>query len=164
MIAINPTGRAASLSPNGVRGNSGTYTCDLYLMQGTMPAANVLENIATSSELTSSYSNYIYKFSGLSISTIYSDITAERSFKKTPVDALEFNALSTGTVSWAVIVFSGEKMMFTDSIGNWDNDEAVITINNLNCVQNEQNILKDINLIIREKSTYELNPTGIFQG
>lgn len=164
MIAINPTGSAPCLIPSGVRGSSGTFTCDVYIMPGACPSAEVLESILTSTELITTYPSYIYKFSGLSIVTSYNYNTNERSFKKTPIDALEFNSLATGDAGWAAIVFAGEKMILTDSIGGWDDNEAVITLSAISCTQGTQNILKDINLIIREKSTYELNPNGIFQG
>lgn len=164
MIAINPTGTVACLTPAGAKGSSGTYSCDVYIMPGTIPANDVLESILTSSEMVTAYPSYIYKFSGLSLTTSFSFYKNERSFKKSPVDALEFTSLASGTAGWAALVFSGEKIIFTDSIGNWDDDEAVITLSSLICATGEQNILKDINLIIREKSTYELNPNGIFQG
>lgn len=161
MIAINPTGGAASLTP-GVRGSSGSYTADVYLMTGDVPSNDILESLSTASAMITAYAGYAYKFSGLTITTNYNYTTNERTFKKTPVDALDFTPLISGEVKWAAIVFSGEKIIFTDSIGNWDNDDAVITLEKLVCTANENNVLKDINLVIREKSTYELNPNGIF--
>lgn len=160
MIAINPAGIAATLT-TGTRGSNGTYTADVYLMVGDMPQADLLENITSATELVSSFPNVCYKFTGLSISTTYDYGINERTFKKTPVDALPFTPELDGTIKWAAIVFAGDKIMYTDSVGEWDNVTACITVMSSNTVTTTENVLKDINLVIRDKSTYELYPNGI---
>ena len=162
MIAINPAGIAATLTP-GTRGSDGTYTCDVYLMVGDMPPAEFLEEVMSAAELVSSFPQVCYKFTGLSISTTYDYGINERTFKKTPVDALPFTPLQNGDIKWAAIVFPGEKIMYTDSVGEWDNVTACITVMSVPTVTTTENVLKDINLVIRDKSTYELYPNGIFQ-
>ena len=162
MIAINPAGIAATLTP-GTRGSDGTYTCDVYLMVGDMPPAEFLEEIMTDTELVTTFPQVTQKFSGLSISTTYNYGINERTFKKTPVDALPFTPLQNGDIKWAAIVFPGQKIMYTDSVGEWDNVNACITVLSVATVTTTENVLKDINLVIRDKSTYELYPNGIFQ-
>ena len=161
MIAINPAGIAATLTP-GTRGSDGTYTCDVYLMVGDMPPAEFLEEIMTDTELVTTFPQVTQKFSGLSISTTYDYGINERTFKKTPVDALPFTPLQNGDIKWAAIVFPGQKIMYTDSVGEWDNVNACITVMSVATVTTTENVLKDINLVIRDKSTYELYPNGIF--
>lgn len=161
MTTINPVGIAACLTP-GVRGSNGTYTCDLYLMAGDMPPAELLTSISSAVEMTTNFPVVAYKFSGLSIFTDFSFWINQRSYKKTPVDALNFIPIIAGSIKWAALVFPGEKIMFTDSIGLWDDLEASITLNSLEADPTKENILKDINLLVRDVSTYELYPNGIF--
>ena len=162
MIAINPVGISACLTPSGVRGSDGTYTCNVYLMIDDMPPADFLEEIVSEAELLTSFPQDTFKFTGLSIQTTFDFGINERVYKKTPVDALPFTPTKNGTIKWAAIVFPGEKIMYTDSVGLWDNLDACITINSLTADTTKENILKDINLVIRDKSTYELYPNGIF--
>ena len=161
MIALNPAGIAACLTP-GTRGSDGTYTCDVYLMNEDMPISDFLEEIASAAELVATFPTVAYKFNALSIQTTFDFGINERTFKKTPVDALPFTPVQDGTIKWAVIVFPGEKIMYTDSIGLWDDVDACITLNSLTAAIGTENILKDINLVVRDKSTYELYPNGIF--
>ena len=162
MIAINPAGISATLTP-GTRGSNGTYTCDVYLMVGDMPPAEFLEEIASAAELVASFPQVTKKFTGLSISTTYDYGINERTFTKTPVDALPFTPEQAGDIKWAAIVFPGEKIMYTDSVGEWDDIDGCITVMSVATVTTTENVLKDINLVIRDKSTYELYPNGIFQ-
>jgi len=160
MIAINPSGIAASLTP-GTKGSSGTYTCDVYLMIGDIPPSEFLEALASAAEMVAAFPVVAKKFTGLSIATSYDYTIQQRKYYKTPVDALPFYTAIDGQIKWAAIVFPGEKIMFTDSVGEWDDKEACITIMSTNTVSTTENILKDINLLIRDKSTYELYPNGI---
>ena len=162
MIAINPAGISATLTP-GARGSNGTYACDVYLMVGDMPPAEFLEEIASAAELVASFPQVTKKFTGLSISTTYDYGINERTFTKTPVDALTFTPEQAGDIKWAAIVFPGEKIMYTDSVGEWDDVEACITVMSVATVTTTENVLKDINLVVRDKSTYELYPNGLFQ-
>ena len=162
MIAINPAGIAACLTP-GTRGSDGTYACDVYLMVGDMPEASLLENITSAAELVSTFPVVTKKFTGLSISTTYDYGINERTYKKTPVDALPFTPEQDGDIKWAAIVFPGEKIMYTDSVGMWDDVEACVTVMSVATVTTTENVLKDINLVVRDKSTYELYPNGLFQ-
>lgn len=160
MIAINPAGIAATLTP-GVRGSNGTYTADVYLMVGDMPQASILENITSAAELVSTFPVVTKKFSALSFSTTYDYGINERTYKKTPIDALPFTPELDGDIKWVAIVFAGEKIMYTDSVGEWDDVNACITIMSVATTTTTENVLKDINLVIRDKSTYELYPNGI---
>lgn len=161
MIVLNPVGISASLT-SGTRGSEGTYTCNVYLMIDDMPPADFLEEIASEAELLSSFPQDTFKFTGLSIQTTFDFGINERVYKKTPVDALPFTPTQNGNIKWAAIIFPGEKIMYTDSVGLWDNLDACITINSLTADTTKENILKDINLVVRDKSTYELYPNGIF--
>lgn len=161
MIALNPAGIAACLTP-GTRGSNGTYICDVYLMNGDIPQADFLEEIQSATELISTFPVVAYKFTGLSIFTKFDFGINERTFKKTPVDALPFVPAQNGEVKWAAIVFPGEKIMYTDSVGLWDDIDACITLSTKTMNTTKESILKDINLIVRDKSTYELYPNGIF--
>lgn len=160
MLAINPAGIAATLT-SGVRGSNGTYVCDLYLMIGDMPPAEFLEEIASATELVSTFPVVAKKFSGISIETTYDYGINERTYKKTPVDALPFTTEMDGDIKWAAIVFPGEKIMYTDSVGEWDDIEACVTVMSIATTSAVENVLKDVNLVIRDKSTYELYPNGI---
>ena len=160
MIAINPAGIAATLTP-GTRGSDGTYTCDIYLMVGDMPPSEFLEEITSASELVSTFPQVTKKFSGLSITTTFDYGINERTYKKTPIDALPFTPLMDGDIKWCAIVFPGEKIMYTDSVGEWDDVEACVTVMSIPTLTTTENVLKDINLVIRDKSTYELYPAGI---
>ena len=162
MIAINPAGIAACLTP-GVRGSNGTYTCDVYLMVGDMPPAEFLEEMTSAAELIASFPQVTKKFSGLSIETTFDYGINERVYKKVPVDALPFTPEQDGQIKWAAIVFPGEKLMYTDSVGEWDDVDGCITVLATNTVTTTENVLKDINLVVRDKSTYELYPNGLFQ-
>ena len=162
MIAINPAGISACLTP-GVRGSNGTYTCDVYLMVGDMPPAEFLEEITSATELIASFPQVTKKFSGLSIETTFDYGINERVYKKVPVDALPFTPEQDGQIKWAAIVFPGEKIMYTDSVGEWDDVDGCITVLATNTVTTTENVLKDINLVVRDKSTYELYPNGLFQ-
>ena len=162
MIAINPAGISACLTP-GVRGSNGTYTCDVYLMVGDMPPAEFLEEITSATELVTNFPQVTKKFSGLSIETTFDYGINERVYKKVPVDALPFTPEQDGLIKWAAIVFPGEKIMYTDSVGEWDDVDGCITVLATNTVTTTENVLKDINLVVRDKSTYELYPNGLFQ-
>ena len=162
MIAINPAGIAACLTP-GVRGSNGTYTCDVYLMVGDMPPAEFLEEITSATELITNFPQLTKKFSGLSIETTFDYGINERVYKKVPVDALPFTPEQDGQIKWAAIVFPGEKLMYTDSVGEWDDIDGCITVLSTDTVTTTENVLKDINLVVRDKSTYELYPNGLFQ-
>ena len=162
MIAINPAGISACLTP-GVRGSNGTYTCDVYLMVGDMPPAEFLEEITSATELVTNFPQVTKKFSGLSIETSFDYGINERVYKKVPVDALPFTPEQDGQIKWAAIVFPGEKIMYTDSVGEWDDVDGCITVLATNTVTTTENVLKDINLVVRDKSTYELYPNGLFQ-
>ena len=162
MIAINPAGIAACLTP-GVRGSNGTYTCDVYLMVGDMPPAEFLEEMTSATELITNFPQVTKKFSGLSIETSFDYGINERVYKKVPVDALPFTPEQDGQIKWAAIVFPGDKLMYTDSVGEWDDVDGCITVLATNTVTTTENVLKDINLVVRDKSTYELYPNGLFQ-
>lgn len=162
MIAINPAGIAACLTP-GVRGSNGTYACDVYLMVGDMPPAEFLEEMTSAAELIASFPQVTKKFSGLSIETSFDYGINERVYKKVPVDALPFTPEQDGQIKWAAIVFPGDKLMYTDSVGEWDDVDGCITVLATNTVTTTENVLKDINLVVRDKSTYELYPNGLFQ-
>ena len=162
MIAINPAGIAATLTP-GTRGSNGTYTCDVYLMVGDMPPAEFLEEMTSATELITNFPQVTKKFSGISIETSFDYGINERVYKKVPVDALPFTPEQDGQIKWAVIVFPGEKLMYTDSVGEWDDVDGCITVLATNTVTTTENVLKDINLVVRDKSTYELYPNGLFQ-
>ena len=162
MIAINPAGISATLTP-GVRGSNGTYTCDVYLMVGDMPPAEFLEEMTSATELVASFPQVTKKFSGLSIETTFDYGINERVYKKVPVDALPFTPEQDGQIKWAAIVFPGEKIMYTDSVGEWDDVDGCITVLATAASTATENVLKDINLVVRDKSTYELFPNGIFQ-
>ena len=160
MLAINPAGIAACLTP-GTRGSDGTYTVDVYLMVGDMPPAEFLEEITSATELITTFPQVTKKFNGLSIETKFDFGINERTYKKVPVDALPFTPEQDGEIKWAAIVFPGEKIMYTDSVGEWDDVEACITVMSITATSTTENVLKDINLVIRDKSTYELYPNGI---
>ena len=162
MLSYNITGVAACMTP-GDRGSDGNYVSDFYFMNGQMPDADILSNISSTSELVELFSEeIIYKFTGLNINTIFSFGINERIFKRTPIDALPFNSLRSGEIGWCVVVMPNDKIIFTDSIGLWDDQEAAITISTKTCVEGEENIFKDFNLVIRDKSTFELFPNGLF--
>ena len=144
MIAINPAGIAACLTP-GVRGSNGTYTCDVYLMVGDMPPAEFLEEMTSAAELIASFPQVTKKFSGLSIETTFDYGINERVYKKVPVDALPFTPEQDGQIKWAAIVFPGEKIMYTDSVGEWDDIDGCITVLSTDTVTTTENVLKDIN-------------------
>ena len=162
MIAINPAGIAACLTP-GVRGSNGTYTCDVYLMVGDMPPAEFLEEMTSATELITNFPQVTKKFSGISIETSFDYGINERVYKKVPVDALPFTPEQDGQIKWAALVFPGDKLMYTDSVGEWDDVDGCITVLATNTVTTTENVLKDINLVVRDKSTYELYPNGLFQ-
>lgn len=161
MKLINPVGVASCLTP-GTRGSSGTYPVDVYLMTGDIPASDALINVVSAADMLTKFPTMAYKFTGLSITTNYAYNINQRTYKKTPIDALPFYPTINGDIKWAAIVFAGEKILYTDSIGLWDSAEACITLNSLTADTTKENILKDISLVIRDKSTYELYPNGIF--
>lgn len=162
MIAINPAGIAATLTP-GTRGSNGTYVCDVYLMVGDVPPAEFLEEMTSATELITNFPQVTKKFTGISIETTFDYGINERTYKKVPVDALPFTPEQDGIIKWAAVVFPGEKLMYTDSVGEWDDVNGCITVLSTDALSTTENVLKDINLVVRDKSTYELYPNGIFQ-
>lgn len=161
MIVLNPTGIAACLTP-GTRGSNGTYVVNVHLMLGDIPPTEFLEEITSEAELLATFPDVAYTFNSLSIATDYDFGINQRTYRKTPVDALPFTPVAAGDIKWAAIVFPGEKIMYTDSIGLWDNYAAGITLSATTVDTVNECILKDINMVIRDKSTYELYPNGIF--
>lgn len=163
MLAINPVGIASAMNPDATLKTSGTYTFDVYLMDGTLPDKSVLENIGTIAEFNTLYtSKNIYKFTGLSFTSTFDSTIQQRTYVKTPIDAIPFTPLINGTIGWFMMITTGNKMIFGDSVGNWDNATSNLTVDNLVCLTSQENILKDLNFIIRDKSSYEINPLGIF--
>lgn len=164
MLAINPTGIASVMVPSAVLKGTGTYTFKVYLMDGVMPAKEILQPIMSEVEFNTLFADSIIgKFTSISFNTSFDNTIQQRVYNKTPVDALPFTPLKSGTIGWFMMVTTGEKMMFCDSIGNWDDVDTNMTVSDIVCVQDQENILKDINFIIRDKSTYEIKPLGIFQ-
>lgn len=162
MRAINPAGLAAALTP-GDYATDGTYTVDLLLMEGDIPAQELLKPLLTKAQLTTSFPNVVKEFAGLSLETKFNFGRQERTFKKVPVDALPFTNGQDGKIGWAAIVFDNGRIMFTDGIGGWNDVDKEITLDKIDPIANgQENILKDINIVVRDKSTYETNPNGIF--
>jgi hypothetical protein len=119
--------------------------------------------IYNEADLLSAFENsLLYRFNGLTITTTFNWGINERSFKKTPVDALPFTPSKNGTIGWIAIVFPGDRIMFLDSIGTWSDIDKCIGFSSLTCDTNTINNLKDINIIVRDTSTYEKYPNGIF--
>lgn len=162
MFSLNIAGTAACLTP-GDRGTDGNYVSDFYFMDGPIPDSNILKEIVAQEDFLTLYSDkIIYKFTGLNVNTIFSFGVNERFYKRTPVDALPFIAGKDGSIGWVAIVMPGNRIMFTDSIGLWDDQEAAITVSSYDCVLGQENIFKDFNLVIRDKCTYEVYPNGLF--
>ena len=95
MIALNPNGISACLTP-GTRGSNGAYTCDVLIFNeysegSALPNPETLEAIISETDLLAAFGeSLLYRFNGLTITTTFNWGINERSFKKTPVDALPF--------------------------------------------------------------------------
>lgn len=167
MIALNPNGISACLTP-GTRGSNGAYTCDVLIFNeysegSALPNPETLEAIISETDLLAAFGeSLLYRFNGLTITTTFNWGINERSFKKTPVDALPFTPTKNGKIGWIAIKFPGDRFMFLDSIGTWSDIDKCIGFSSLTCDTNTINNLKDINIIVRDESTYAKYPNGIF--
>ena len=167
MIALNPNGISACLTP-GTRGSNGAYTCDVlifneYSEDSALPNPETLEAIISETDLLAAFGeSLLYRFDGLTITTTFNWGINERSFKKTPVDALPFTPTKNGKIGWIAIKFPGNRFMFLDSIGTWSDIDKCIGFSSLTCDTGSINNLKDINIIVRDESTYAKYPNGIF--
>ena len=162
MKAINPAGLAAALTP-GDNASDGSYTVDVLLMEGDMPLQELLKPLLTKEQLVAAFPSVVKEFLGLTMETKFNFGKQERTYKKVPVDALPFTNGQDGKIGWAALVFPEGRIMFTDGIGGWDDIDKEITLDKIDPIGvDQENILKDINIVIRDKSTYELSPTGIF--
>ena len=104
MIALNPNGISACLTP-GTRGSNGAYTCNVlvfneYLPEQKLPNPETLEAIISETDLLAAFGeSLLYRFDGLTITTTFNWRINERSFKKTPVDALPFTPTKNGKIN-----------------------------------------------------------------
>lgn len=169
MQGINIAGISGCYTP-GTKYKDETFQANFYLMQGNIPPQELLKALNTETDLEALYgSSVVKKFTSLNFQTVFDFGTQERHYKKTPVDALDFVNGLDGEIGWAVISFVAEQgvsqggllYLDTEEIGTWDAHNASITVKDTTCVKDQDNVLKDINFTIRDKSTYEINPLGI---
>lgn len=133
----------------------------ILFFDGAMPADDTLYEITTEAALRAEYTP-IMEVSGLTFTYTYTKDTKKKLIKKTPVDALDLTFTGSGTIGWAAVVLSDDNsvtddiIIFTDSLGQWGEDDKPIILDKFTGVTGDKNIFKDFSLILRDVSSNEI--------
>ena len=133
----------------------------ILFFNGAMPTDDTLYEIITETALRSAYTP-IMEVSGLTFTYTYTKDTKKKLIKKTPVDALDLTFTGSGTIGWAAVVLTDDNsvtddiIIFTDSLGQWGEDDKPIILDKFTGVTGDKNIFKDFSLILRDVSSNEI--------
>lgn len=144
-----------------------------YLFSGTKPSYDVLKLVDTKDKLLTDYgSNLVARLENQPIEWTYDLITKTRTVRKKP-NAENIIAEIDGDITWAAIVCtpstSGDNVatfepidttkdsiIFTNTLGTWDDTDTVITMSKLNgIITGEEIIFKDFSFRLRDKADFE---------
>jgi len=144
---------------------------EFIFFQGVKPTDEELYAIEDKQQLLDTYgTDILTRIDAINIEWTYINGSwqRERVIKKTPIDALDMTLEQGGTVGWCTIICTQEigyhtntfddtkdLMLFTDSIGDWNNDQSVITLDVLAGAAGETIIFKDFSFKLRDKSVLE---------
>jgi len=131
----------------------------ILFFDGSMPDDDTLYNIKSETELRAAYTP-IMEITDLNFVFTYSNGNKKRLIKKMPVDAIETTFTADGTIGWAAIILTNDLenkdvILFTDSIGQWGDDDMPIIIDKYTGTVGEKNVFKDFSLILRDSSSNE---------
>jgi hypothetical protein len=132
----------------------------ILFFDGALPDAETLYTYGTEEELLTAHTP-IMEITGLTFAYTYTVEDKKKMIKKIPVDAIDVEFTGDGTIGWAAIVLAGDTgvsdnmIMFTDSIGNWGEDDNPIIIEKMTGVTGDTNTFKDFSLVLRDSSSYE---------
>lgn len=133
----------------------------ILFFNGSMPSDDTLYAFTTESALRGAYTP-IMEVSGLSFTYTYTKDTKKKLIKKTPVDALDLTFTGTGTIGWAAIILADDGtvtddiILFTNSLGQWGEDDKPIILDKFTGVTGDKNVFKDFSLILRDVSSNEI--------
>lgn len=144
---------------------------EFIFFKGEKPADEELYLIENKDALMAAYgTDKLTSIDSITIRWTYTNSAwrRERVITKTPVDALDMTLEQAGTIGWCAIVCTqktgyhtstfdaaNDSILFTDSIGDWNNDESVLTLDTLTGLNGETIIFKDFSFKLRDKSVFE---------
>jgi len=164
----NPTeldGRNYTISNNSI----------FFLKEGDHPwghpaLMDQLYSIQNSSELVDQFGasgtdDIVLRTPAFDLKYTYDIENKRRIIRKVPINAEDLTNEGTGTITYAAIVLHDDRdpanpneyIFFTDRVGEWGDENAIIIIDSLDCTADEANIFKDMSLVLRDTSTYEPN-------
>jgi len=132
----------------------------ILFFDGDMPADDDLYGILNEIQLREAYTP-IMEVTDLQFTYTYTKSTKKKLIKKLPVDALDLVFTGDGTIGWAAVILTGDGsvsddiILFTDSIGQWGDDNMPIIIDKYTGVTGDKNVFKDFSLILRDTSNNE---------
>lgn len=133
----------------------------ILFFDGVMPADEDLYGIVTEAALRTAHTP-IMEVNGLQFTYTYTVSNKKKLIKKLPVDALDVTFSGNGTIGWAAIILTGDDsvaddiILFTDSIGQWGDDDMPIIIDTMTGTVGDSNVFKDFSLILRDTSSNEI--------
>lgn len=147
--------------------NISTSNNVVYLMTGTMPSTDDLFAVNNVTAFETAYtSQMVAKFTAQSFTYLYDRAKKIRTIKKTP-DAIDFNHLVTGAVTWFAVKLTDvdtvaadtgdQSLIFGDSVGTWTDSDKVIVLETKDSRNaGEANVFKDFVVVIQDKLTADL--------
>ena len=133
----------------------------ILFFDGAIPADDTLYNITTEADLRTAYTP-IMEVGSLTFTYTYTKANKKKIIKKTPVDAMDLTFTGNGTIGWAAVILADDGsvtddlIVFTDSIGQWGDDDMPIIIDKYTGVAGDKNVFKDFSLILRDISSNEI--------
>lgn len=133
----------------------------ILFFDGAMPADDVVYAIETEADLRGTYTP-IMEIDDLKFVYTYTIENKKKLIKKLPVDAIETTFTGDGTIGWAAVILEDDRgsndkiILFTDSIGQWGEDDKPIIIDKMTGVAGDKNVFKDFSLILRDTSSNQV--------
>lgn len=141
----------------------GTYNdCTVAFFSGVVPSTDELyeilldDNTKTKLEQIEELSYDLVMSSQLNFKFTYDYTNNKMSVKKTPVDAIEITPVTSGTISWCMIVFNSttkDPIIFTSDLGEWGQQDKAVIVDSLDVVSGETTTLKDISIVVQDTPT-----------
>lgn len=125
---------------------------------GDMPAADVLYQKTSYADILTTYNaNLAFKIDDMELTYTYDKDKKERIVQKTPVDAVEYNSLKTGTLGWCAIQLvpqtpniNGDYIIYSNNLGTWSSNNIIAMFEKLECEVNKPILFKDLTISIKD--------------
>lgn len=177
MIVNNLIGTAANFIPRNVAVKKTKANIDLLtnfsttgnriaLFTGAMPDINELYEGQLLDTIISNYNDkHVATIDNLGFTYLYDFVKKERTIKITLPNALDFTSKVDGTIGWYAIklteatgeaVVGEEVLIFSDSIGLWEDTSRSIVVDQLDVTIGSTNIFKSFLLSFKDSITSEL--------